>query len=212
MKKFALTDRIVHRLIDGRLHPSTLLADVVHLRNLPSSEVRQTQIDELALFVQLIHSTERLLEWHGMVRRMQIEDVNAVCAQFFETSLEMLLQPIRLVNASLVRIHLGGESKAAVLPPRLARPCLLLAANVHARCVNLIVALGLEVVEMLGEFVKLCDACSACLVGTWYALVMVLGCRSAKLTECHQSEDDSVFRVLRDERHLGFMSELCSRK
>ena len=176
MRRKILTDCVVHGLVNGRLHPASLLANVVHLGDFPGSKVGKTQIDELSLLVQLIYSTECLFEWHGMVRRVQVEDVDTVCSQFFETSLKMLLQPIRLVNASLIRIHFGGESKAAVLPPRLARPCLLLAANVHAGCVDLIVALGLEVVEMLSKFVELSDARAAGLVGAWNALVMLLGC------------------------------------
>jgi hypothetical protein len=124
--------------------------------------------------VQFIHSAESLLERHGMVWCVQVEDVYAVCSELFETSLEVLLQPVGLVNASLIWVHLGGEGKAAVLPSRLARPCLLLAANVHAGCVDFIVALGLEVVEMLGEVVEVCDASAGGLIGAWGVLVMVL--------------------------------------
>jgi hypothetical protein len=40
----------------------------------------------------------------------------------------------------------------------------LFAANVHTRSVDFIVALGLEVVEMLGELIEICDACAACLI------------------------------------------------
>jgi hypothetical protein len=69
------------------------------------------------------------------------------------------------VDASLVRIDFGGEGEAAVFPSGLARPCLLLPANVHARSVDLIVALGLEVIKVLGEFIKLCDTCAAALIG-----------------------------------------------
>lgn len=95
---------------------------------------------------------------------MQVEDVHAVCTQLFETSFEVLFQSVGLVDTSLIRVDLGGEGKAAVLPSRLARPCLLFAANVHTRSVDFIVALGLEVVEMLGELIELCDACAACLI------------------------------------------------
>ena len=77
------------------------------------------------------------------------------------------------MDTSLIRVDLSGEGKALVLLPRLARLCLLFAANVHARRIDFIVTLRLEVVKVLSELVKLCDTCSTRLIRASGALVMM---------------------------------------
>lgn len=53
------------------------------------------------------------------------------------------------MSARLKWVGLGGDFKAAVLPPSVARETFLLAANVRTSCVQLIVASGLEQIKML---------------------------------------------------------------
>lgn len=86
-----------------------------------------------------------------MIRRMQIKDVHCIRAQLLQARERMLLQPVGLMHASLVWIHLRGEREPAVFPFGVARPGFLLSAYVDARCVDLVVGLGLEVVEAFCE-------------------------------------------------------------
>jgi len=109
-----------------------------------------------------------------MVGRMEIEDIHAVGAKLLQASGEVFLQVLGLVDASLEWINFGSKSKAAVLPCSLARPCFLLAANIHARRIDFIVALCLEVIKVFGEFIKLGDTCAAALIGAYSVLLGAL--------------------------------------
>lgn len=163
-----LTDAIVHRLIDRRLHPASLLANVVNFCDFPCSKVTEAQVHKLALLVHFIHGSQSFLEWYRTVGCMEIEDVNSLRSQLRQTLLNVLPQSIRLVDTRLVWIDLGSQSEAAILPFRIACPGFLLAANVHARSVHFIITLRLEVIEMLGELIEVCDAGPRSLIGTLF--------------------------------------------
>lgn len=109
-----------------------------------------------------------------MVRGMQVEDVDTVSAQLVKAGVEVFLQVLGLVDAGLEGVHLGSERQAAIFPPGLAGPRLLLSANIRARSINLIVALGLEIIEMFGEFIKVGYTGSGALIGTYSALLGAL--------------------------------------
>ena len=98
---------------------------------------------------------------------MQVENVNRVCAQLLQARVEVLLEPIWLVHTGFVRVDLCGERESAISPLRITCPCLLLATDIHARCVDFIVALTLEVVEMLCELIEVRYACSSSIIGTF---------------------------------------------
>ena len=153
----SLTDGIVHRLVDGWLHPTPLIRNVPNLCNLPSSVIAKTELDKFALFVQLVDCLQSLLKRHGPIWRMQVEDVHSVSTQFLQRGTEVLFQRLRLVNSGLVGIHLSRKSEASVLPFGIAGPALLLATNIHASRINLVIAFRLEIVKMLREVVKVCN-------------------------------------------------------
>ena len=103
-----------------------------------------------------------------MVGCVQIEYVNRpVGAELLERRVGVLLQTVWLVDTRLVGVDFGRESEATVLPLGVPRPCLLLPANVHSGGIDFIVALRLEVVEMLCEFVEVGDAGTRFLVRAW---------------------------------------------
>lgn len=140
-------DGVVHPLIDCRLDPPPLVAHGPDLRDLERGEVAQPQLHELALLVQLVQRLQRLRERDRPVRRVQVEDVHAVRPQLVERLGEHLAEHLRLVEAGLGGVPFRREGEAAVLPLRLRREGLLLAADVAPRRVDLVVALLLEVVE-----------------------------------------------------------------
>lgn len=77
---------------------------------------------------------------------MQVEDVNVVGSELFETSLQALRQVLGLVLSGVLGVAFGGESQTALPPFGLARESLLLTADICSGSVDLIIALGLEVV------------------------------------------------------------------
>jgi hypothetical protein len=97
---------------------------------------------------------------------MQVEDVDSVSTQLAQRLIRMLLESIGLVNTCFVRKALCCKRESAVLPLRLSRPSLLKSADVRTRRIDLIVTLGLKVVEMLGKFIEVCDSSSGFLVRT----------------------------------------------
>lgn len=113
-----------------------------------------------------------------MVGRMEIEDIHAVSTKLLQTSGEMLLQILGLVDASLEWVDFGSKSKAAVFPSSLARPCFLPAADIHARSIDFIVALRLEVIKVFGKLIKLSDTRAAALIGAYSVLLGALEPRS----------------------------------
>lgn len=153
-----LTNSIVHGLENRRTHPATLGTQRDNLGHLKRRVVAQTQLYKLALLVQLIDFLQSLRKRHRPVRRMQIKNIHLVSAQFLERQLEIAAQVLRLVFTRLCWICLGGQLQAALLPPSLARECFLLAVNVDARGVDFVVALRLQVVQLLVEVVQRCDA------------------------------------------------------
>ena len=129
-----------------------------HLSDLESSKVRQTQLDELALLVQLIELLQRLLERHTPVRSVKVEDINAIRTELLERLVQLLLNHLRLVGSSIVRVPLGRAGEATLLPLGLAGEGFLLAADVDSGGVDLFVAGALEAVEDLVVVVDVGDA------------------------------------------------------
>jgi hypothetical protein len=147
-----------HSLVDRRANPVVVLAVHNHLSDLESSEVGQTKLDKLALLVQLIELLQRLLERHAPVRSMEVEDINAVGTKLLEGLVELLLDHLWLVGSSIMRVPLGGTGETTLLPLRLTRECLLLAADVDSGGVDFVVSGGLEAVEDLVVVVDVGDA------------------------------------------------------
>lgn len=129
-----------------------------HLGDLESSKVRQTELDELALLVQLIELLQGLLERHTPVCSMEVENINAVRTELLERLVQLLLDHLRLVGSSIVRVPLGRTGESTLLPLGLAGECLLLAADVDSSGVDLVVAGALEAVEDLVVVVDVGDA------------------------------------------------------
>jgi hypothetical protein len=73
-----------HSLINRRPNPIVILAMHHYLRDLERREIRQTQLHELPLLVQLIELLQRLLERHAPVRSMEVEDIDTIRAELFE--------------------------------------------------------------------------------------------------------------------------------
>lgn len=65
-------NRVVHRLVDRRPHPSVVLARQHHLGYLGRREVRQTEPHELARLVQLVDRLERLRERRRAVGAVEV--------------------------------------------------------------------------------------------------------------------------------------------
>lgn len=78
---------------------------------------------------------------------MEVKDVDAVCAQFFEGFVKLLLDFGGFVRAGGVRVPFCCEGEAAVFPLCFAGEGFLLAADVDAGGVDFGVAGALEGVE-----------------------------------------------------------------
>jgi hypothetical protein len=97
---------------------------------------------------------------------MEIEDIDGVGTQLLERCFKVFPQLIGLVDSCLIWVHLCCDSKATLPPLGITGPGFLLAAHIHARRIDFIVALGLEVVKVLYEFIVLGDTSSRRLVRT----------------------------------------------
>lgn len=99
---------------------------------------------------------------------MQIENIHLISAQFLERGLDIVAQVFGFVFAWLGWVSLGGQLQAAFFPASLAREGFLFPVDVDAGGVDFVVALRLEVVEVLVEVVEGCDArgfAGVCAVG-----------------------------------------------
>jgi len=94
---------------------------------------------------------------------MKIEDINAVCTQFRQALVDTLGETVGLVLTRFVRVTLGRDHQATLLPFGVSGECLLLSSNVRSRGINFIVSLGLKVVENLVVLGRVSDTCS----GRW---------------------------------------------
>lgn len=137
-----------------------------HLGDFEGCEVRETQLDEFALLVQLIELLQCLLEGHASVGGVEVKDIDAVGSELFEGLVQLLLDHVGFVGAGSMRVPLCGTSETALLPFGLAGEGFLLAADVDAGCVDFIVASALEAVENLVVVVDVSDAGAFRLVGT----------------------------------------------
>jgi hypothetical protein len=175
-----------HSLVDRRPNPVIILAMHNHLSNLKSREIRQTQLHELPLLVQLIELLQRLLERHAPVRGVQVEDIDAIRAELFERLVQFLFNDLGLVGSRSVRVPFSGAGESALFPLCFAGEGFLLAADVDAGGVDFVVARALEAVEDLVVVVDVRDASAFGLVGT----------------EGHGPEDDARLAGAGDERHV----------
>lgn len=120
-------------------------------------------------------------------RSVQIQDIDAIRAQLRQARLDRLDDLVARVLARFAGIvDLGGESEATFLP--LGFPCegFLLAADVDAGRVDLVVPAGLEQVETPDVLGVVRNACSRGLVGP----------------KGHQAQDHPARSGLRDKRHV----------
>lgn len=120
-----------------------------HFCNLEGCEVAQTELDELALLVQVVQLLQGVLEWCPSISSMKVEDVNTISAQLLERFVQLLLDDLSLVSTRLVRIPFGGQGESSILPLGITSPGFLLAANVDTCCIDLVIACGLEAIQAL---------------------------------------------------------------
>jgi hypothetical protein len=78
---------------------------------------------------------------------MQIKNIYTIRAQLLQTGLEMLRQDFGFMIDATSRVDFGRNGQTTLFPVGFAGEGFLLAADVAARCVDFVVALGLEVVE-----------------------------------------------------------------
>jgi hypothetical protein len=79
-----------------------------NFRDLESSKVGQTKLDELAGLVKFVQLRERFLERHTPVCGVQVVNVDAVRAELFEGFIELLLDLLGFVGTGGERVPLGG--------------------------------------------------------------------------------------------------------
>jgi hypothetical protein len=138
-----------------------------------------------------------------MIWGVQVEDINSISTQLAERLICMFLESVRLVDSWFIRMTLRRECEPAVLPLRIPRPGLLKSSYVRARCVDLIVPLGLEVVKMLSIFIEVRDTSSGFLIGACssFSHNALVSQRDGR-TKGHQPEDDTLRGVLCYKRHV----------
>lgn len=192
-----LTNRIIHGLVNRGLDPSPFFADGIHFRNLPRGKIAQSELHELALLVELVDSLKRLLEGDRMVWRVKVEDIDTVGTQFAQRLICMFFQAVGLMDAWFVRVALRCESQAPVFPFGISCPGFLFASHVHPGGIDFIVALGLKVIEMLGEFVEVRYSGTALLIRACDGVSMVVCLMKGNPTKGHKPKYDSVLGVLR---------------
>jgi hypothetical protein len=146
-----------HSLVNRRPNPVVVLAVHDNFRDLESSKVGQTKLDELAGLVKFVQLRERFLERHTPVCGVQVVDVDAVRAELFEGFIELLLDLLGFVSTGGERVPLGGAGQTTVLPARFTREGLLSPANVDSGGVDLVVSGSLEAVEDLLVVFEVCD-------------------------------------------------------
>lgn len=165
--EIALTDSIIHRLINRRLHPPPLLTNIPDLSHLPRRIVAQPKLYKLALLMQFIDPLQRLLIRHRAVRAMQVVYIHAVSTELFQRRLALHSQVLGLVCPGLSGRAFGGEGQAAGLPVGGAREGFLEPGDVDAGCVDFVVAPALESVEDFVVFVEGGDSGAFGFVGAW---------------------------------------------
>jgi hypothetical protein len=133
-----LTDSIVHSLKNGRPHPSPLSTQCHNLRDLKGGIVAQTELDKLALLVELINLLQGLGKGHRSISGMQVENIHLITAQLLQGGLETLAQVLRLVLARNIGVALGGQLKTSFLLQGLTRPSFLFTVDVGPRCIHFI--------------------------------------------------------------------------
>jgi hypothetical protein len=146
-----------HSLVDGRSDPVVVFAVHDNFRDLESSKVGQTKLDELAGLVEFIELRKRLLERHAPIGGVQIEDVDTVRAELLERFIELFLDLCGFVSTGRVRVPLGGTGQTTLLPSSLAGEGLLLATDINPGGVDFVVSSTLEGVEDLLVFVNVGD-------------------------------------------------------
>lgn len=137
--------------------------------------------------MHLIHRLQSVFKGHAPVRRMQVENIDCVCPELFQARGGVLFQAVRGVDASFVRVagknertswkvpnwvfprpkdlHFSCKRQTAIFPGSVACPSFLFAADVHTRRVDLVVALGLEIIEAFSVVVDVSDTRSSSSIG-----------------------------------------------
>ena len=133
--------------------------------------------------------------WSQTYSGMQIQDIHGLGAQLLQADVQRRQHfVVRVVPGLRGVLDLARQGQAAVLPTSLAREGLLLAADVDACRVDLVVAARLEQIENLAELADVGDA----------------GARRLIRAKGHQAQDDAWLGGLGDEgRHCvnsGFES------
>lgn len=145
----ASSDCVVHALVDGRTDPVVVFAVHDNFSYLEGCVIGQTELDEFALLVGSVDSLKGLSEGDGSVGSVEVEDVDAISSQFCQTLIKRCEDAVCLVHSWFMRVALGGQGQTTVLPAGILGPGFLLASNVGASSINLVVALRLEVIESL---------------------------------------------------------------
>ncbi len=101
---------------------------------------------------------------YASVGGMQVEDINAVRLQLGQACIKLFPENFGLVKAWLMRIDLGRERQAPVLPPSRSRKGFLFTTDIDPSGIKLVVALTLKVVEDLVVLIERGNAGAGILV------------------------------------------------
>jgi hypothetical protein len=115
---------------------------------------------------------------------MQVVDIDGIRAEFLQRLLNLGLQDLGLVRSRFMRVPLARDLEPLFLPSSLSGPRFLLATDVDARGVDLVVASGFQEVEASFVFVHRGDSGALVFIGA----------------KGHETEDDSVFGSGRHDR------------
>jgi hypothetical protein len=211
----AISGTTDHSLVNRRSDPVVVFAVHNNFRDLESSKVRQTKLDEFTGLVKFVQLGESLLERHTPVGSVQIEDVDAVRAELLERLIELLLDLCGSVSTRRERVPLSGTGQTTLLPSRLSSEGLLFAADIDSGGVDFVVSSTLESVEDLLVFVKVGDFRTFRQIGTERVVSIgsltvpsdasppVLVVQFLISPKGHGPENDTRLAGTSDERHFG---------
>ena len=101
-------ERVVVNLVHRRQHPALRSALVVHLNHLPSREVRQSELGEEPLLVELVARAQRVLEHCALVGLVQVEDVDLLAPELGEREAELAQHALVGEDGVLAEVADGG--------------------------------------------------------------------------------------------------------
>ena len=101
-------ERVVVNLVHRRQHPTLRSALVIHLNHLPSREVRQSELREEPLLVELVARPQRVLEHGALIGLVQVEDVHLLAPELGEREAELAQHALVGQDGVLAEVADGG--------------------------------------------------------------------------------------------------------